>query len=83
MILKEKEVAINPGDTIVLYTDGIVEAKAQNGDMYSFEKLKQFVENNHDLEPDNLRISLIEDVQKFSQGEEQSDDITCLVMRFD
>jgi len=82
-LLKEKELSIAPGDTVVLYTDGIVEARNPEGDMFGLDALRDFITAHHDLKPEDLRKEIIAQVDLFSQGAEQSDDITCLVMRFE
>jgi serine phosphatase RsbU (regulator of sigma subunit) len=78
----EKEIQVADGDCIVLYTDGIVEARAKDGEMYGLENLKKFVEAHHGLSAELLRDSLVDHVKTFTRGAPQSDDITCLVMSF-
>jgi len=81
-ILRERVLAVSPGDTVLLYTDGIVEARNPQGDMYGLDRVKQFFERNHDGEAESLRLALIENLDQFRRGAEQVDDITCIIMRF-
>jgi serine phosphatase RsbU (regulator of sigma subunit) len=81
--IKEKELDYAPGDTVVLYTDGIVEARGPGDEMYGFERLKNFVESHHSMEAEALRQAIVENVRLFAKGVAQSDDITCIVLRFE
>ena len=44
-LIKEQSIDFQENDFIVLYTDGIVEARDENGEMYSIEKFKELVEH--------------------------------------
>jgi len=72
----ERDIA--PGETIVIYTDGVSEAMNPKGDLYGMERLRGFVGNGADS-PADLGISIREDVRKFANGREQNDDITLMV----
>jgi sigma-B regulation protein RsbU (phosphoserine phosphatase) len=82
------ELKLDPGDTLFLYTDGIVEAAssesldAQNDDVfYGKERLKAFLDI-HATQPLKEMFSLLRaDINGFCAGAEQSDDITMLAIR--
>jgi len=73
-------VQLDEGDKIFLFTDGITEAMNNEMEEYSDERLESFVT---DLRKENAQQALdevVENVTQFTEGAEQSDDITCLVI---
>jgi len=80
-------VTISPqrGDRIVLFTDGIVEAKNSSGSEFGLDRLKQILESKHDLPLGRLTDALLYGPSSWSQhaiGSSQSDDITLLAIDF-
>ncbi|MCD8178354.1 MAG: SpoIIE family protein phosphatase [Tannerellaceae bacterium] len=78
----EKEVQLQPGDTLFLYTDGVTEAMNPQEKPYTEKRL---LENCMQLvgEPPVGLVNKINDsVTQFSAGAEQSDDITILAVKF-
>jgi CheY-like chemotaxis protein len=73
------------GDRIVLFTDGIVEARNPSGEEFGMNRLKRFVEQNHALPTDRFGDALLDGLRHWSGhscGEAQSDDITLLAVDF-
>ncbi|MEX0678479.1 MAG: SpoIIE family protein phosphatase [Pirellulales bacterium] len=71
------ELTIEPGDTVVLYTDGISEAMNAKGDVYGGKRMREAIS----MAPrgvDEVGQTLLDDVRRFIRGRLQSDDI-CLV----
>jgi len=68
-------------DVIVLFTDGITEAMNKNFDEYSDERLEKLLLENSESEPQEILDKIKLSVSNFIDGAEQSDDITCLVMK--
>ncbi len=77
------EFLFNPGDTLVLYTDGVTEAEDENGSFFSNEKTCETL-NQLRNEPSSQTIvsKLKNAVFEFSRNQLQSDDITILVLRY-
>ncbi|NLN59724.1 MAG: SpoIIE family protein phosphatase [Deltaproteobacteria bacterium] len=73
---------LQPGDLLFLYTDGVTEAMNTDGQAYSEERLKRFIENRADEKPEGLVRKTIESVQEFADIAPQSDDITILALRY-
>ena len=71
---------IQPGDQILVFTDGVVEAD-RSGAHYGDERLEKLVVDNRHQTPDNLINSIIRDVTRFVAGESRSDDITMVAIR--
>jgi sigma-B regulation protein RsbU (phosphoserine phosphatase) len=69
---------IHPGETIVIYTDGVSEAMNPAGDLYGTERLRETVARNPS-EPAKLGQAILADVKRHAGGREQNDDITLMV----
>ena len=71
-----------PGDVMVLYTDGITEAKNDKSDEYGYEKLKVVLKDNSSLSAEEIQISLIGDLYEFCEQNELDDDYTTVIIKF-
>jgi serine phosphatase RsbU (regulator of sigma subunit)/pSer/pThr/pTyr-binding forkhead associated (FHA) protein len=72
----ERELA--PGETVVIYTDGVSEAMNPNSDLYGMDRLRSFVSAGSS-KPSELGPAIREDVREHANGREQNDDITLMV----
>jgi serine phosphatase RsbU (regulator of sigma subunit) len=72
---------ITPGDTLLLYTDGVTEAMNPGGELYGEERLHALAGCNHGS-PQALVDALIVDVRRHSATATQSDDITLLAVTY-
>ena len=61
------------GDQILLFTDGVVEAKNSTGQLYGDQRLEQFVLNNKDLRPDVFNQQLIHELNSFTNNKLEDD----------
>ena len=73
-----RERAIAPGETVVLYTDGVSEAMNPNSDLYGMERLRTLIEESTP-DSETLGKKIREDVRDHAQGRPQNDDITLMV----
>lgn len=72
-------VTMQPGDMLVIYSDGITDARNDAGELYGVERLRIEAEGMRGRDPYEVRQHLLSTVQVFS-GSEQEDDITMLVL---
>jgi serine phosphatase RsbU (regulator of sigma subunit) len=79
--VNQAEVQLQPGDGIVLYTDGITEAENSAKDYYGLERLCQVVSKNWHQSAEGVRQAVIEDVQRYIGEQEVRDDITLLILK--
>ncbi|MCX8122791.1 MAG: SpoIIE family protein phosphatase [Spirochaetes bacterium] len=73
---------LNTKDRIVLYTDGITEAKAKSGHLYGNERFTNILVASHDFAPQDQIDIVIKDLENFIQSEEGTirDDVTfCII----
>jgi len=76
----EAGAALGPGDTVVLYTDGVLEAENPAGEIYGYERLEALIAANSSLKPRAIVALLLHELRAWSAGS-QSDDITVVVLR--
>ncbi len=69
-----------PGDTLALYTDGVIESFNEAGEEFGERRLVEALQQHRELPPQDLLASLAEEVRQFSPHE-QHDDITLVVAR--
>ena len=72
-------VTLQPGDTVVFYTDGVTEAMNGDGDQFGIEPLQELFGANPPHDPEEVTNAVFEAVNAFAGETPQSDDITCLV----
>ncbi len=75
----EERVAFPPGATLVLYTDGVVEAR-HGGELYGSERLDELLATRRGLPARALASAVAEDARAFAQGE-LSDDLAVVAIR--
>jgi sigma-B regulation protein RsbU (phosphoserine phosphatase) len=74
-------VVMEKGDVIVLFTDGITEAMNDKGEEFTDERLEKMTLKLCDESSGKILDEIRKSVEKFALGTEQSDDITCLVLK--
>jgi len=75
------EVELAPGDTLVLYTDGVTEAANTEGEEFGKSRLLDTLANHSHLPVMPLLQAAVAAVQQFSSGGDQQDDITLVIAR--
>ena len=74
--LKDYTTTLAPGDSFVLYTDGLTEAVNPHGDFFGEERLTNLLKRLNTLPAHMLLENIEEAVQQFCQDEPASDDLT-------
>jgi serine phosphatase RsbU (regulator of sigma subunit)/catechol 2,3-dioxygenase-like lactoylglutathione lyase family enzyme len=69
-----------PGDTLLLYSDGVTESFGDGEEEFGEERLIEALRRHRNLSPQALLASIVQDVQQFSVRE-QHDDITLIVAK--
>ncbi len=81
-VISEKEIQLDEGDFIMLYSDGITEAKNTQGELYGVEKLKeQFREYAAQYSAEGVNYHVAKDVSEYMKDHGQEDDMTLIVMQ--
>jgi len=80
MSYEEREVELDAGESVLFYSDGLVEAHDSKGEMFGFPRLRALVAEHG--EEGSLEEALLEQLYSFvGEGWEQEDDITLLTLR--
>ncbi len=74
------ECQMHPGDTLLLYTDGLTEAVNSDGEEFGEDRLAAALKHSAGLPAQELLASIVEEVQQFSTGPQQ-DDLSLIVAR--
>ncbi|HEU5099113.1 MAG TPA: GAF domain-containing protein [Roseiflexaceae bacterium] len=75
------ELALAPGDLLLFYTDGIVEAQDHHHTLFGFERLEALLGEYGELPPDDLIDRIIRAVEVFTGSAPQHDDMTIMALR--
>ena len=73
--------AIEPGQTLVLYTDGVTEAQDTKGEEYGRDRLEKAVRANRHLSARDLITMIQQDVDSWTDGRGASDDMTFFIIK--
>jgi len=76
---EEASVGIRPGDTLIFYTDGIIEARNEAGRIFGKNRLTEMLENCRSLDVSSIAGELLRSVESFERMRE--DDLTLVVLR--
>lgn len=76
------EVALDPGDALFLYTDGLTEAENPEKKLFGEKRVLNVASRFGEKDPLEQIQTMHETVVRFSDGAEQSDDLTMLAIRF-
>ena len=77
----QNTVTLRPGETLILYTDGVTEAMNNEGEQFGIERLQHVFEGHPPEDSGEASEMIFDAVHAFASGTAQSDDITCLTLR--
>ena len=78
----DEKITLNPGESITLYTDGVTEARNAEGGFYGEERFLNFFNSRDFTGLVEIHHAIKDDIAKFTDNYEQSDDITVISMRY-
>ena len=76
-----RRMRLGPGDCLVLYTDGLTEARDRSDQEYAMERLTMVLRSCSGLTPQAVAGRVLADLREFLAGAPTSDDLTLLVIR--
>lgn len=79
--MEERKIALERGDMVVFYTDGVTEAQNESGSQFGEDRLFEIISKNHGLSAKDLTEKIEEEVLSFSGDAPQFDDITLMVLK--
>ena len=81
-LYKEYTTQINKGDTLLLYTDGVVEAETKEHELYGEERLAKCLESLDGPSAETVVTEVKNSVDTFINGNAQFDDLTMLCVKY-
>lgn len=79
----EKTFNFEAGDAMLLFTDGVIEAKNEAGTEFGYERLKMVLKSNCNLSPSQIHEKIIEEVYNFiGKNVVIDDDYSMVVIKF-
>ena len=79
--LQTDEFVIDKGETIVFYTDGIVEATGKTEEQYGYDRFKKNLSEMAQDSSQTIMDTLLEKYKKWEDGTEPDDDVTLFVLK--
>ena len=77
---QQKTVTVEPGETLVLYTDGVTEAMNADEEEFGVDRLQDILAESHPHEAHAITQLIFDAVDEFAGDTPQSDDVTCLTL---
>jgi phosphoserine phosphatase RsbU/P len=74
-------ILLEPGDVILIATDGFVEWENADAQPFGVERLQATLQNAARLAPEEIIKKLVEDVTTFAGGTRQEDDLTAVIIK--
>jgi sigma-B regulation protein RsbU (phosphoserine phosphatase) len=75
-------IKLEPGDTLVLFSDGVTEAMNPDEELFGTARLREVLTGQMDTPLDQLQKCVLESVENFARGATQADDLTLLLVRY-
>jgi sigma-B regulation protein RsbU (phosphoserine phosphatase) len=72
---------LQPGDLLLIFSDGLSEAEGENGEEYGEERIARFTIEHRTLSAHDLRHALFDEVDRWSGERERGDDQTLLIVK--
>ena len=81
-VYHSREFELKPGDSLLVYTDGVPEANNPQTELFGEERMMETLNRYADAEPEELIRRIYEAVASFADGADQFDDITMLAVKY-
>ena len=81
VVYTQESVTLAPGETVVLFTDGVTEAMNADNQQFGLQRLTDVFDGKPPENAQTANEAVFDHVRKFAGDAPQSDDITCLTLR--
>src|SRR6185295_4224894 len=81
VVIPQRQLAVAPGDVVVLHSDGVYETQNGAGESYGFDRLQEIIRDHGGGTAEALRDAILRDLAAFRGAVEQDDDVTLVVCR--
>ncbi|MGB9790682.1 MAG: PP2C family protein-serine/threonine phosphatase [Thermotoga caldifontis] len=79
---REIEIGLHPNDTLLIYTDGVTEARNETGEEFGLERLMTVVKSSREVSADEIITKVQNELKRFCGEAPQHDDSTMLVVKY-
>ena len=76
-----RRLRLEPGETLLLYTDGVLEARGPDGDEYGLDRMMALVRSGAATAPNPLVESCMHDIATFGRSSSFADDVSIMALR--
>lgn len=80
--IREETVALQPGDVLALYTDGVVESRSEADEEYGYERLLASLKEHRHEDASQLHAAVMADLDAFLGKVDYADDLTLVVLKW-
>lgn len=81
VLYQEESRDFEPGDVLVVYTDGLIEARDEGRRFYGLDRLERLVASHRRESAQSLRDGIVEDLERHVGGRAFRDDVTLVIVR--
>jgi phosphoserine phosphatase RsbU/P len=76
------ETTLVAGDKVIIYSDGVSEARGEGSEFYGVDRLRSVIRINAARSSQHVHDAILDDVRTFTQDTPQSDDVTLVVLEY-
>jgi PAS domain S-box-containing protein len=81
VVFEEKQLQLESGDVLILYTDGVTEARSDGEELFGDERLCRILREWHWQSPEEIIAEILKNVAEFASAIPLEDDVTIVVMK--
>ncbi len=81
VVYEERAITLHPGDALILYTDGVIEARNPDGEQFGQDRVQELLTEYGSLSSDVLAKRLYKAIRRHIQDTIQQDDMTFLILK--
>ena len=81
-VYEQTEIQLDPGDVVVLYSDGVTDARSSSDELYDSQSNHRLIKRVAQSSggPEAVGKSILQEIREFSAGHSQADDITLVCL---
>jgi sigma-B regulation protein RsbU (phosphoserine phosphatase) len=80
--IESSTLQLDAQDFIILFTDGVTEAMSENEAFFGYQRFEEIICSMQNPTPEGIVKAILQDVRSFTKRENQTDDLSILVLKF-